>query len=135
MNEQLVFVYGTLRRAGAGSMTIRFPTARFVADADVSGSLYDLGTYPGLQLGETDALVTGEIYEIDDEVLTQLDDFEASSNYLRKRVEISVGPETKWCWVYEPDPEYYSLSTLITSGDWLEYVRTRQKTDNTKTVG
>ena len=125
MNKHLVFVYGTLRRGGAGAMSIRFPNSKFIADAKVSGSLYDLGAYPGLLLNESNSLVIGEVYEVDDELLNQLDDFEAGSNYLRKRVEISYGTGRSSCWTYEPDPEFYSLRTLITSGDWIEYARTR----------
>ena len=125
MNKHLVFVYGSLRRGGAGAMSIRFPASRFIADARVSGSLYDLGAYPGLLLNESNSPVVGEVYEVDDELLRELDEFEASSNYRRKQVEISLGTERKVCWTYEPDPEFYSLQTLITSGDWIEYAGTR----------
>ncbi len=125
MNEHLVFVYGTLRRGGGRSMSERFPGAKFIADAEVSGSLYDLGAYPGLLLDDSGSTVFGEVYEVDGELLKELDDFEASSSYRRKRVEISLGAHAKTCWVYEPDPEFYSPRTLITSGDWVEYARTK----------
>jgi gamma-glutamylcyclotransferase (GGCT)/AIG2-like uncharacterized protein YtfP len=59
MNKHLVFVYGTLRRGGAGGMSARFPDSKFIADAKVSGSLYDLGPYPGLLLDESASLVIG----------------------------------------------------------------------------
>lgn len=123
MNKHLVFVYGSLRRGSAGAMSVRFPASKFIAEAHVNGSLYDLGDYPGLLLNEANSLVTGEVYEVDDELLNELDAFEASSNYRRKQVEISLGGDRKVCWTYEPDPEFYSLRTLITSGDWIEYVR------------
>jgi gamma-glutamylcyclotransferase (GGCT)/AIG2-like uncharacterized protein YtfP len=45
-----------------------------VADAKVSGSLYDLGPYPGLGLNESKSVVVGEVYEVDDETLNKLDD-------------------------------------------------------------
>ena len=106
-------------------MSMRFPESRFIADATVNGSLYDLGSYPGLQLSNSSSVVVGELYEIDDELLEQLDEFEASSNYLRKPVEIPLGAQQKTCWTYEPDPNFYSLSALIASGDWLEYARTK----------
>jgi gamma-glutamylcyclotransferase (GGCT)/AIG2-like uncharacterized protein YtfP len=125
MNKHLVFVYGTLRRGGAGTMSIRFPNSKFIADARVSGSLYDLGAYPGLLANESNSAVIGEVYEVDDETLNRLDDFEASSNYRRKGVEISLGTQRKLGWTYEPDPEFYSLRTLIISGDWIEYARTK----------
>ncbi len=106
-------------------MSLRFPDAKFIAPALVSGSLYDLGPFPGLLLNESNALVTGEVYEVDDALLQRLDDFEASSNYLRRQVEISLGDQKKICWTYEPDPEFYSLRLLIKSGDWLEYAQTK----------
>ena len=125
MNKHLVFVYGTLRRGSARAMSIRFPNSNFIADAKVSGSLYDLGAYPGLLLNEPNSLVIGEVYEVDDEILNQLDEFEAASYYLRKQVEISLGNRKRACWIYEPNPEFYSLWTLITSGDWIEYAKTK----------
>jgi gamma-glutamylcyclotransferase (GGCT)/AIG2-like uncharacterized protein YtfP len=125
MVKHLVFVYGTLRRGDERSMSARFPTSKFIAEAKVSGSLYDLGAYPGLVSNDSNSLVTGEVYEVDDELLSQLDEFEATSNYLRKQIEISFGNQTTTGWVYEPNPEYYSPRRLITSGDWVEYARTK----------
>ena len=127
MSKHLVFVYGSLRRGCARSMPMRFPESKFIADAKVKGSLYDLGPYPGLQLDNSSSVVIGEVYEIDDELLEQLDEFEASSNYLRKQVEIPLGAQQRMCWTYEPDPNFYSLDVVIASGDWLEYAR--RKTD------
>lgn len=127
MNKHLVFVYGTLRRGGAGAMSMRFPNSKFVAEAKVRGSLYDLGAYPGLLLNESHSLVMGEVYEVDDELLNKLDDFEASSNYARQQVEVSLGAGKEIAWIYVPErnPEFYSQRTLITAGDWLEYARTK----------
>ena len=122
--KHLVFVYGTLRRGSAGAMAIRFPNSKFIADAKVSGSLYDLGAYPGVLLNESNSLVIGEVYEVDDEILHKLDDYEASSHYWRKQVEISVGTHKRIGWTYEPSLESYSLRTLIQSGDWIEYAKT-----------
>jgi gamma-glutamylcyclotransferase (GGCT)/AIG2-like uncharacterized protein YtfP len=125
MNKHLVFVYGTLRRGGAGAMSIRFPKSKFIGEANVSGSLYDLGAYPGVLLNESTSLVIGEVYEVGDEILNELDAFEASSNYWRKQVEIALGADRKLCWTYEPHPEFHSPRTLITSGDWVEYAKTK----------
>jgi gamma-glutamylcyclotransferase (GGCT)/AIG2-like uncharacterized protein YtfP len=125
VSKHLVFVYGTLRRGGASAMSIRFPNSKFIAEAKVSGSLYDLGAFPGMLLNESNSLVIGEVYEVDDETLNKLDDFESSSYYRRKQVEISVGTHRKMGWTYEPNPEFYAHRTLITSGDWIEYARTK----------
>ena len=125
MNKHLVFVYGTLRRGGVRAMSVRFPNSKFIADAKVSGNLYDLGAYPGLLLNESNSLVIGEVYEVDDEILNKLDDIEASSSYWRKQVEISLGTERRIGWIYAPNPELCLHRTLITSGDWIEYAKTK----------
>lgn len=127
MNKHLVFVYGSLRRGSERPMSLRFPGARFIAGARASGSLYDLGAYPGLLLDEPASSVTGEVYEVDEETLSELDEFEASSYYRREQVEISLGDDERTCWVYVPErePDFYSGRTLIESGDWIEYARTK----------
>ena len=125
MSKHLIFIYGSLRRGSERAMSITFPDARFIAEATVSGSLFDLGPYPGLKLDESNSTVIGEAYEVDDQLLQELDDFETSSNYHRKRVEISLGAERMTGWTYEPDPEFYSFVNLISSGDWLEYATTK----------
>ena len=125
MSKHLIFVYGSLRGGSAHSMSRRFPESKFIADAKVNGSLYDLGPYPGLQLDNSKSVVVGEVYEVDDELLKRLDEFEASSNYLRKQVEVQLGTQQGMCWTYEPDPNFYSLNVLIASGDWLEYAKTK----------
>jgi gamma-glutamylcyclotransferase (GGCT)/AIG2-like uncharacterized protein YtfP len=125
MDKDLVFVYGTLRRGGVRAMPEIFPGSKFVGDAKVSGRLYDLGAYPGLLLDESGSPVAGEVYEVDEETLSKLDEIEASSHYVRKRVEVSVVDDRMTCWVYEPNPELYDLRTSITSGDWIAYAKTR----------
>ena len=125
MDKHLVFVYGTLRRGGVRAMPEIFPGSKLVGGAKVRGSLYDLGAYPGLLLDEAGAQVAGEVYEIDEEILNGLDEIEASSYYVRRRVEVSVGDDEMTCWVYEPNPELYDLRTLIASGDWIEYAKTK----------
>ena len=127
MSKHLVFVYGSLRSGSVRSMSLRFPESKFIANAKVKGSLYDLGPYPGLQLDESGSWVIGEVYEVNDELLQQLDEFESSSNYLRKQVEIPLGAQRSMCWTYEPDPDFYSFNAPIASGDWLEYAS--KKTD------
>ena len=126
MNKHFVFIYGTLRRGSAGSMSTRFPNSKFIAAAKVNGSLYDLGSYPGLLVNEANSTVVGEVYEVDDELLNELDEFEASSNYVRKQVEVSLGGQRTNCWTYEPDAEFYRFEKLIASGDWMEYSLARQ---------
>ena len=128
MNKHLVFVYGTLRWGSLGAMSTRFPAAKFIGDAKVSGNLYDLGKYPGLLLNESDSFVTGEVYEVDDETLKTLDEFEASSDYWRQQANVFIGTNKSACWVYVPkaNPELNPHHRAITSGDWIEYAKTKK---------
>jgi gamma-glutamylcyclotransferase (GGCT)/AIG2-like uncharacterized protein YtfP len=122
-------VYGSLRRGNPHPMSVRFPEAKFVAEAKVTGTLYDLGAYPGMQTSQSISLVTGEVYEVDDATLDEMDEFETSSHYLRKQIEIFLGAARKTGWVYEPDPKHYDFETLISSGDWIEYSRAKLSTE------
>jgi gamma-glutamylcyclotransferase (GGCT)/AIG2-like uncharacterized protein YtfP len=124
-NMHLVFVYGTLRRGGVRAMSERFPSSEFIGTAQIRGTLYDLGAFPGLLLNETNSLVLGEVYEVDDETLNRLDDIEASSYYIRKQVEVSLGTDRTTCWIYVYDPQFYSPRTVIASGNWIEYAKTK----------
>lgn len=125
MSTHLVFVYGTLRQGGSRAMPGLFPGSKFVGRAYSRGGLYDLGPHPALQLDEADSSVTGEVYEIDDGILSKLDEIEASSRYWRKQVEVSLDNQSMICWVYAPDAGSYPQDRLITSGDWIEYARTK----------
>ena len=127
MSHHLVFVYGSLRRGNVGAMSVRFPDATFIAEGTVHGRLYDLGAYPGLVLDGAASVVTGEVYEVDDDTLHRLDKFELTSDYSRKHVEVEHGSELTDCWIYVPerDAEFFSNRELIESGDWIEHVRSR----------
>lgn len=132
MSKHLVFVYGSLRRGNPHPMSVRFPESKFVAEAKASGTLYDLGAYPGMQTNESSSLITGEVYEVDDATLGEMDEFETSSHYLRKQIEIFTGADQKTGWVYEPDPRHYDFETLISSGDWIEYSRAKSAKESSR---
>ena len=128
MSLHFVFVYGSLRRGNAGAMSVRFPDATYVAEGRVRGSLYNLGAYPGLVLDGAASVVTGEVYEVDDDTLSRLDRFELTSDYSRKQVEVEHGSERTDCWIYVPArAECFTDCELIPSGDWIEYVRSQRR--------
>jgi gamma-glutamylcyclotransferase (GGCT)/AIG2-like uncharacterized protein YtfP len=129
MSKHLIFVYGTLRRGGVRAMPGLFPHSKFVGQAHVAGGLYDMGEYPALLLGGSSSPVRGEVYEIDDKILSELDEIEASSLYRRLQVEVVVGDEKMLCWVYVGDSELCPQGVLITSGDWIEHAGSKNETD------
>jgi gamma-glutamylcyclotransferase (GGCT)/AIG2-like uncharacterized protein YtfP len=92
----LVFVYGTLMRAGANHAVLDRLDARFVATATTREPrlLVDLGPYPALLPASRDAQpatarVSGEVWELDDSALRELDAFEGYPDlYTRERVAL-----------------------------------------------
>lgn len=131
-----VFVYGTLRKACGHEMHRMLEhAARFVGDATVCGTLYDLGAYPGLVVaGEHADLVTGEVYALDpareDATLAVLDEYEGCAprdvtprEYRRERVQVTLvdGPTiAAWTYVLDRDP---TGLMQIEGGDYVAWRR------------
>jgi len=119
-----VFVYGTLRRGGRNDIARFAPAPRFVADAQIHGTLYDLGSYPGAVLGASGPLV-GEVYAITPALEAQLDQLEEvrpddSGEYIKREVSVRVGEKEIACLVYEIHPDRIAGRTVIASGDWFD---------------
>jgi gamma-glutamylcyclotransferase (GGCT)/AIG2-like uncharacterized protein YtfP len=125
MKKHRVFIYGTLRREGARSIKEQFPSVKFIGGATIDGSLYDLGEYPGISIGDPESTVVGEVYEVDAEILKELDEFEAADGYRRMQMEARIHGRNVMCWIYSGDAFELSNQTRITSGDWTEYTKTR----------
>ena len=89
-----VFVYGTLRMGGSNHARMR--GARFVGPAEVRGRLYRVGAYPGLILDETAGGVSGEVYEVDDNLLAELDAFEGDEYERVGIVPVMTGGPGAW---------------------------------------
>ena len=112
----LIFVYGTLRRGERNHA--QMGRARFLRSATTAPryQLVNLGSYPALLEGG-DTAVHGEIYEVDDHYLPQLDAFEdVPSLYERKRVEMAVPGLDALGYVMRP--ETAGDASRIASGDW-----------------
>jgi gamma-glutamylcyclotransferase (GGCT)/AIG2-like uncharacterized protein YtfP len=118
------FVYGTLRRGqGAHSMFMEGGT-EFIGTDRISGTMYALGGFPGVRLGDATSFdtegpkVVGEVFEItDDETPKALDRYEGYPNlYDRKQVQTENG-ETVW--VYEINRPQMA-DRIIPSGDWTK---------------
>lgn len=109
-----VFVYGTLRGSAAathylpGFALVAYEGKDFKFPYAVPSAEYD---------------VYGNILEVDDATLEQLDKYEnvRSGLYVRTEAEVSdiATEETELVWVYVAGP---SLFNVIEDGDWLNFL-------------
>lgn len=96
-----LFLYGTLMRLGANHAVLVGCGARFVGEAQTATArtLIDLGPYPAL-LPEDEARdrgsVHGEVFEVDDAALAELDAFEGCPTlYRRETIEVVLGKDAR----------------------------------------
>ena len=112
----IVFVYGTLRRGGSNNY--RMDRFRWLGPGAVNGRLYEVSWYPALVLNENAGEVIGDIYEVSEEGLTALDEFEGSE-YRRVRTMVqNAGDEAESAWIWEWNRPTDELQP-IPGGDWL----------------
>jgi len=89
--------------------------ARFLGPAitEPRYTLLHLGPYPGMREGGTGSIV-GELYEVDDELLASLDDFEGHPElYRRARIRLRDGEQAEGYLLASDDTH-----DGIASGDW-----------------
>ena len=132
INEQIVFVYGTLKRGGQFHHHLEGLKAEFLGTATVRGSLYDLGRFPGLYLygfsmnSPALPLTKGEVFKIlgTEAALTILDEVEGFDptnqersffRRVRREVQIKDAPLLAWLYVLNDRPKD---ETKIPSGEW-----------------
>lgn len=118
-----VFVYGTLRRGGSNDITRLRPAPRLIGHAQVAGSLYHLGAYPGMTLGGAHR-VQGEVYAIAPQLEALLDEIEdlganPSDEYRKRELPVLVQGRVLNCLVYEINPQRLAAAPQIAHGDWL----------------
>lgn len=120
MSER-VFVYGSLRKRASNGW--RMKEACYLGVAKVGGTLVKVDWYPGLVLGNQGQVI-GEVYEVDPDLLKELDQFEGigapdrNGEYQRVRARVFLGGKTVEVWIYEwlQGIEDYEV---VESGDWL----------------
>ena len=120
-----VFVYGTLRRGGRNDIARYRPEPRFIGEASIAGTLFDLGAYPGVVLGGA-RRVKGEVYAIEPAVETALDVLEEvadddSGEYIKRQVRVEVNGQWFECLVYEIHRTRIAGLEVIESGDWIAH--------------
>lgn len=119
-----IFVYGTLQKGFANQFSeLLCSNSEFVGEGQVSGLLYDLGSYPGLVKSENGALVHGELYQCPemDKMLPVLDEYEGDE-YIREVVEVECNGQKCIAYVYYFTP-MVKPESLISSGHYREYLK------------
>lgn len=117
-----LFVYGTLRLGQPADLS-RSGRVLFVRPDRISGTIYDLGWYPGVKLPENHSMfspsspsVSGDVFLIEDESeIARLDNYEGyPSLYNRMVVQTESGlPVWVYTYNYETLPQQ-----IISSGVW-----------------
>ena len=119
-----VFVYGTLRRGQERDINHLQPTPLFMGNSRILGTLYDLGSYPGMRLGGS-GWVQGEVYQITPELERQLDEIEEvwpqqTGEYVRREVVVQCAGVELTCLVYEVSEVRAQGRGVIEFGDWVK---------------
>ena len=122
--KRYVFVYGTLRKGEERDINRLQPIPLFVGNSQIGGTLFHLGTYPGVRLGGQN-LVQGEVYLIDAELECQLDEIEEvwpqqTGEYIRREIVVQCRGEEMNCLVYEAADTQVLGKDVILSGDWVK---------------
>lgn len=113
-----VFVYGTLLLGEGNHRQLRGARLLAVRRTEPRYTLVSLGPYPALVDGGTTS-VTGEVYDVDHELLRALDRFEGVPTlYRRARIRLLGGESVAGYLLARPRTRSYPL---IASGDWREF--------------
>ena len=121
--KRCVFVYGTLRKGQERDINRLEPAPDFIGNGQINGTLYDLGSYPGVRLGGLN-WVQGEVYQSTPELERQLDEIEEvwpqqTGEYARREVVVQCAGQEVNCLVYEVAEVRTKGSSVIESGDWV----------------
>ncbi|NPV01443.1 MAG: gamma-glutamylcyclotransferase [Brevinematales bacterium] len=125
----LLFVYGSLMKNAPNHYIIE-STSKFIAQGTIKATLYDLGVgFPGVVEEKNSDEVYGEVYELSDDELDDIDQFEGynpadkgDSLYIRKLTEVrTFKKETLKAWVYFLAPKRLKTfsHSKIPGGRWV----------------
>ncbi len=131
-NSDLLFTYGTLRRAAGSAHRLLGDAAESVGPGHVRGRLYQATDFPVLVLDPDGIPVAGELYRMASpkSVFARLDQYEGfdprspdTSEFRRTLVEVALpdgGAASAWAYVYQRP--LFDL-VPIPHGDYARFVR------------
>ena len=102
---QLVFVYGSLKRGYKLHYLLEGQLSLGHAVTQPLYRLFDMGSYPGLIEWPEGLAINGEVYQVDADCLTQLDEVEgvAERLYVRRGISLRTRLDDKeihaWFWL------------------------------------
>lgn len=112
--EVKLFVYGTLRKGQPAHHLLGGAELVARARTEACFRLIDMGGYPAL-VRDGDCAVAGEIYEIDPELLPELDRYEDVPE-LYERVTLEIGGMAAETYLLRP--EHAGDRPELPGGDW-----------------
>ena len=123
MSQQLIFVYGTLRRGGRLGHVLGKDQLYFDDPIRVEGLQMRAvsKSFPAVrQTGRTEDVVTGELYSVSGTMIRRLDQIEDVGGGMYRRVQIDVGEGLEaWVYVWGVNEKMWQAAPVITSGDWI----------------
>lgn len=109
-----IFVYGTLKSGEGNNHVLRNVNAKLLGNAFIKGTMYDLGSFPGVRL-EGDGQVFGELWQVEGDGIRPLDRLEGHPTfYTRVECNTSEGPAE----VYVINEQYLNNRRVIHNGVW-----------------
>lgn len=126
--EQLLFVYGTLRKHCSNSHYLSHK-ALVKNEAWIEGGiLYDTGLgYPVMSLGSS-SKVYGELYRIQQSEFEAIDQLE--EGYVREVHNVYTDTGIEKAWMYMMDDGKCQEFTRIDTGNWKEYLMMKESPDD-----
>ena len=113
----LVFVYGTLRTGELRAHVVSRCINRGIFRTEPKYTLLDFGPFPGLVEGGNTAVV-GEVLEVDNDILQELDWIEGHPNFYRRQAISLEGIDGAVAYI-AVDSTAVDKVTKIASGDWV----------------
>ena len=96
-STHIVFVYGDAKR-GFSNHHVLGPSPKFLGNAQTAGlyALYSIVVYPFMAKHPPMYHVKGELYEVDDAILTNLDVLQGTpDNFYREQIHVDLEDGTK----------------------------------------
>ncbi|HVE06852.1 MAG TPA: gamma-glutamylcyclotransferase family protein [Paraburkholderia sp.] len=133
---QYVFVYGTLRAGeindiGKAAARNALAMPMLIGAATLRGRLFDFGNYPGFVPDDDGIHVKGDVYQVDDKLVSVLDEIEEvypgeTGLFVQHKVSVAVDGATLDCLYYPVQADAVQGLPEIGSGDWVAYRRSRR---------